>query len=164
MKVVFLEDVPQVARAGEIKEVASGYGRNYLIPRKLALPADAQAISQVEAHRRLKARQQAESEAELQELGRELDGKEITLKAKVGAKDHLYGSITNADIADELKNSAGLVVDKRKIELDEPIRQLGSYEVSVKLAKDLVSQVKVTVVEEAEKEDKKGKKGDEEPS
>jgi len=160
MKVVFLEDVPNVARAGEIKEVASGYGRNYLIPRKLALLADAQAISQVEAQRRMKARQQAESESELQELGRGLDGREVTLKAKVGAKDHLYGSITNADIADELKNSAGLVVDKRKIELAEPIRQLGSYEVSVKLAKDIVSQIRVTVVEEAEKEDKKEEKED----
>jgi large subunit ribosomal protein L9 len=160
MKVVFLEDVPNVARAGEIKEVASGYGRNYLIPRKLALLADAQAISQVEAQRRMKARQQAESESELQELGRELDGREVTLKAKVGAKDHLYGSITNADIADELKNSAGLVVDKRKIELAEPIRQLGSYEVSIKLAKDIVSQIRVTVVEEAEKEDKKAEKED----
>jgi large subunit ribosomal protein L9 len=157
MKVVFLEDVPNVARAGEIKKVASGYGRNYLIPRKLALPADAQAISQVEAQRRLKARQQAESESELQELARELDGREVTLKARVGAKDHLYGSITNADIADELKNSAGLVVDKRKIELAEPIRKLGSYEVSVKLAKDIVSQIRVTVVEEAEEEEKEEK-------
>ncbi len=151
MKVVFLEDVPNVAQAGEIKEVASGYGRNYLIPRKLALLADAQAISQVEAQRRLKARQQAESESELQELARELGGREVTLKARVGAKDHLYGSITNADIAAELESGAGLVVDKRKIELAEPIRQLGSYEVSVKLAKDIVPQIRVTIVEEAEK-------------
>ena len=162
MKVVFLEDVPNVARAGEIKEVAGGYGRNFLIPRKLALPADSQAISQVEARRRIKARQQAESESELQDLARELDGREITLKARVGAKDHLYGSITNADIADELKNSAGLVVDKRKIELAEPIRQLGSYELSVKLAKDIVSQIKVTVAEEAEKEEKKAEKEEKE--
>jgi large subunit ribosomal protein L9 len=164
MKVVFLEDVPDVAQAGEIKEVASGYGRNYLIPRKLALLADAQAISQVEARRRLKARQQAESETELQELAGELDGREVTLKARVGAKDHLYGSITNADIADELKKSAGLVVDKRKIELAEPIRQLGSYEVPVKLAKDLVPQIKITVVEDTEKAEKEAKKekGDEE--
>ena len=154
MKVVFLEDVPNVARAGEIKEVAGGYGRNFLIPRKLALPADSQAISQVEARRRIKARQQAESESELQELGRELDGREVTLKAKVGAKDHLYGSITNADIADELKNSAGLVVDKRKIELDEPIRELGSYEVTVRLAKEIVPKLKVTVTGKAEEEPK----------
>jgi len=162
MKVVFLEDVPNVAQAGEIKEVAGGYGRNFLIPRKLALLADSQAISLVAAQRRIKARQQADSESELEDLARELDGREITIKARVGAKDHLYGSITNADIAAELQNSAGLVIDKRKIELAEPIRQLGSYQVSVKLAKDIVSQIGVTVVEEAEKEDKKAEKEDKE--
>ena len=154
MKVVFLKDVPSVAKAGEIKEVASGYGRNFLIPQKLAMLASPQAVSLVEARRRVKARQQAESETELLELARELEGKEITLEARVGAKEHLYGSITNADIAAELETGAGLVVDKRKIELAEPIRQLGSYEVAVKLAKEIVPQIKVTVIGKAEEEPK----------
>ena len=154
MKVVFLKDVPHVAKAGEIKEVASGYGRNFLIPRELAMLASPQAISLAEAQRRVKARQQAESEAELVELARELEGKEITLEARVGAQEHLYGSITNADIAAELESSAGLVVDKRKIELAEPIRELGSYEVAVRLAKEIVPKIKVTVTAKVEEESK----------
>ena len=154
MKVVFLKDVPRVAKAGEIKEVANGYGRNFLIPQELAMLASPQAISLAEAQRRVKARQQAESEAELLELARELEGKEITLEARVGAQEHLYGSITNADIAAELESSAGLVVDKRKIELAEPIRELGSYEVAVRLAKEIVPKIKVTVMAKAAEESK----------
>jgi len=155
MKVIFLEDVPSVARVGEIKEVATGYARNFLIPRKLALLAGAQAISQAEAQRRKKVRQQAESEGELLELAKQLDGREITIEAKVGAKDHLYGSVTNADITTELEKSVGLVVDKRKIELDEAIRQIGSYEITIRLAKDIVPRIKVTVVGEKVTEDEK---------
>jgi len=154
MKVIFLKDVPNVASAGEIKEVASGYGRNFLIPQKLALLVNPQAINLMATQRRVKAHQQAESEAEFLELAQELDGREITLEARVGAQDHLYGSITNADIAAELQDSAGLVVDKRKIELAEPIRQLGSYEIVVKLAKDIVPKIRVTVIEKMEKEPK----------
>jgi large subunit ribosomal protein L9 len=144
MKVIFLDDVPNVARAGEIKEVADGYGRNFLIPKKLALLATPQAISQAETRDKTKA----ETNTELIELARQLDGKEVSLKAKAGAKDRLYGSITSADIASELSNTVGLVIDKRKIELDEPIRQLGSYEVAIRLAKDIVPKIRVTVTEE----------------
>jgi large subunit ribosomal protein L9 len=154
MKVIFLQDVPHVAKAGEIKEVASGYGRNFLIPQKLAMLASPQAISLAETQRRVKARQQAESEVEFQELAQELEGKEITIEARVGAQEHLYGSITNADIAAELESGAGLVVDKRKIELAEPIRQLGSYEVTVKLAREIMPKIKVTVIAKAEEESK----------
>jgi large subunit ribosomal protein L9 len=154
MKVIFLQDVPRVAKAGEIKEVASGYGRNFLIPQKLAMLASPQAISLAETQRRVKARQQAESEVEFQELAQELEGKEITIEARVGAQEHLYGSITNADIAAELESGAGLVVDKRKIELAEPIRQLGSYEVTVKLAREIMPKIKVTVIAKAEEESK----------
>jgi large subunit ribosomal protein L9 len=118
------------------------------------LLANPQAIRLAEAQQRVKARRQAESEAELLELARELEGKEVTLEARVGAKDHLYGSITNADIAAELEGSAGLVVDKRKIELDESIRELGSYEVTVRLAKEIVPKLKVTVIGKAEEESK----------
>ncbi len=160
MKVVFLEDVPNVARAGDIKEVAHGYGRNFLIPKKLALLYNSQAINLMETQHRMRARQQAESETELLELSRQLAGKEITLKAKVGAKDHLYGSITNADIAAELESTTGIVVDKRKIELAEPIRQLGSHEIAIRLAKDVIPKIKVTVTEKKteKKAEKKTKK------
>lgn len=159
MKVVFLQDVPNVAKAGEIKEVAAGYGRNFLIPKKLAALANPQAVAQVETGDETKAK----VDAELVELARQLEGQEVSLKAHAGAKDKLYGSITSADIAAELENTTGLEVDKRKIELDEPIRQLGSYEVSIRLAQDIIPKIRVTVVEEAppkeeEKPPKKAKK------
>ena len=148
MKVVFLQDVPRVARAGEIKEVADGYGRNFLIPQKLALLAKPGATRLAEIQLKMEARAQAQTEAGLIELARQLDGKEVTLKARAGAKDRMYGSITTADIATELQDSAGIVVDKRKIELVEPIRQLGGYEVAVRLSKDIIPKIKVTVIEE----------------
>jgi len=153
MKVIFLADVPKVARAGEIKEVADGYGRNFLIPQKLAVLVNSSAINIMEAQRRLRAKEEARLETEALELAHQLEGKEVILKARAGAKDKLYGSITNTDIASELETSAGLVIDKRKIELAEPIRQLGSYEVTIRLARDIVPKIKVTVVgEEVEKE------------
>jgi len=148
MKVVFLEDVPSVARSGEIKEVADGYARNFLIPKKLALIANSAAIKLAEARCRAKASQQAETEAELQELAKQIDGKEITLKARAGSKDRLYGSITSADIAAELEKSDGVVVDKKKIDLEEHIHQLGSYEITVRLGGDITPKVKVNVIEE----------------
>ena len=160
MKVIFLQDVPHVARAGEIKEVADGYGRNFLIPKKLALLAKPRAISQTETTDKSKTR----INAELIELASQLEGKKVNLKARVGAKDRLYGSITSADIASELENTTGLVIDKRKLELDEPIRQLGSYEVPIRLAKDIVPKIRVTVTEEeAPKEKEKAPKKAEKP-
>ncbi len=148
MKVIFLQDVPNVARAGEIKEVANGYGRNFLLPQKLASLAVPGATRMLEAQFKLEAREQAKSQASLAELANQLEGKEIILKARAGAKDRLFGSITPTDIADELQNSTGLVVDKKKIELAEPIRQLGNYEVAVRLAKDIIPKITVKVTEE----------------
>ena len=147
MKVIFLEDVPHVAKAGEVKEVADGYGRNFLIPQKLASLASSEAISAAEAQIKRKARSQAQTEAELIELANKLDGREVILEARTGSKDRLYGSITAADIAAEVESTTGLVVDKRKIELDEPIRQVGSYEIAIRLAKDIVPKIKVIVSE-----------------
>ena len=148
MKVIFLQDVPKVARAGEIKEVADGYGRNFLIPQNLAELANTHAINNAETKLKIQARSETEELARMADLAQQLEGKEITLKARAGAKEHLYGSITSTDIADELQNTTGLVVDKRKIELADPIRQLGSHEVTIKLAKDLVPKIKVNVIEE----------------
>lgn len=147
MKVTFLQDVPNVARAGEIKEVANGYGRNFLIPQKLAMLANSPAVSTIETQLKIKARSQVQAEAKSVEQAHHLEGKEIVLKARLGAKGRLYGSITSADIASELQSTVGLVIDKRKIELAEPIRQLGSYEVAIRLAKDVIPKIKVTVTE-----------------
>jgi len=150
MRVVFIEDVPGVAMAGEVKKVADGYGRNYLIPRKLAVLADARATQIVEAQERRKARLEAEIEAEMRELAGKLEGLEIVVRAKAGAKERLYGSITNADIADELSKSAGLEVDKRKIELEKPIQEIGSYDIPIRLTKDIMPRIKLNIVGEEE--------------
>ena len=149
MKVIFLEDVPNVARAGEIKEVADGYGRNFLIPRKLALLARAESVNALKVKLEVQARSQAQTESELSEVANQLDGREIFLEARSGGKDRLYGSITAADIAVELENATGLAVDKRKIEIEESIRQIGSYEVNIRLTKDIVPKIKVTVTEKS---------------
>jgi len=148
VKVIFLQDVSNVARAGEIKEVADGYGRNFLIPKKLAVLASPSAVRAIEGQQKIKAKKQEQIEAELAEMAARLEGIEITLKARVGAKDRVYGSINNADIAAELESTAGITIDKKKIELDEPIRQLGSHEVVVRLSKDLTPKIKVTVTGE----------------
>ena len=148
MKVIFLQDVPNVARAGEMKEVADGYGRNFLIPRKLAAQADPKMMSTIEAQVRASARRVAQNEAEMMELASQLDGKEIVIAARVGANDRLYGSITPADIITELEKSLGVIVDKRKIELENPIRELGSHEIPIRLTKDIIPSITVTVTGE----------------
>jgi len=148
MNVIFLQDVPNVAQAGEMKEVADGYGRNFLIPRKLAAQADPKMMNVIEAQVRAAARQTARNEAEMTELASQLDGKEIAITARVGANDRLYGSITTADIITELEKSFGVIVDKRKIELENPIRELGSHEVPIRLTKNIVPNITVTVTGE----------------
>ena len=148
MRVVFLEDTPGVAKTGEVKEVADGYARNYLIPRKLAFLVTSQVTGQLQAQLNSRARKQAQVTENLSKMADRLNGKEITLKAKVGTKDRLYGSITSADIAGELSRATGIDIDKRKIELPEPIRELGSYDVTIRLARDTLPKIKVTVSEQ----------------
>jgi large subunit ribosomal protein L9 len=147
MKVIFIQNVPGVAKAGEIKEVSSGYGRNYLIPRKMAMLADSKAVNSIGKTIEMAARSQAQTEAELLELSGHLNEREVTIEAKAGVNDRLYGSITAADIANELEKATGFSVDKRKIVLEEPIRQVGSYDITIKLAKDIAPQIRVTVTE-----------------
>ena len=148
MKVVFLEDVSNIAKAGDTKEVADGYARNYLIPKKLAAFVSPEATSRLESQLKARANKQAQLETELTEIANQLEGKEVILKARVGAKDRLYGSITSTDIAAELEKVTGITVDKRKIELDETIRKLGSFDVSIRLNKDIIPSIKVIVSEE----------------
>ena len=149
MKVVFLENVLNVADAGAVKEVADGYARNYLIPRKLAEPATPQALKRVEAQRQTEARREATMENKAHQLSERLEGLAIYVTAKVGANERLYGSITSAHIADEVSKLAGETIDKRKIVLGDPIRKLGGHEVEVRLAKDVSVTMRV-VVEGAE--------------
>ncbi|MFH0914131.1 MAG: 50S ribosomal protein L9 [Chloroflexota bacterium] len=147
MKVIFLEDVPPIAKAGDSREVAGGYGRNYLLPRKLAVMATPANLKNMETHLKARAKVMAKTQAELDELARLLESRELTFKTRVGAKDKLYGSITSGDIAEQLAKT-GIVVDKRKIELAEPIRALGTHEVTVRLGKELTPKLRVTVAEE----------------
>ena len=145
MKVIFLQDVAHVAKTGEVKDVAEGYGRNFLLPRRLAVAATAGAMKEMEALIKREASRRAKTEAELKALAEQLNGKEVTLKAKAGAKDKLYGTVTTADIAAEIEKALNLVVDKRKIALSEPIKQVGSYDVAIKVGHDLTPTIKVTV-------------------
>ncbi len=147
MKVIFLENIPGIANAGDIKEVADGYARNYLIPKKLVAFVNPETTSELKAQLQAKTNQQVKKEAELAEIARQLEGKEVSLKAKVGAKNRLYGSITSADIAAELQNTIGITIDKRKIELIEPIRELGNFDIAIRLSKDIIPKVKVIVIE-----------------
>ena len=151
MKVIFLQDVPKVAKAGQMKEVATGYGRNYLIPKKLATPVTPAAIEAVEAELKKRAKEQAQLDTEMGELAGLIDGKEITIKAQAGSKEKLYGSVTAADIAAEIENALGAAIDKRKVELDKPIQEIGSYQVTVRLTKGVTPGVTVNVIGVGEK-------------
>jgi large subunit ribosomal protein L9 len=148
MKVIFLEDVANVAKAGDVKEVADGYGRNFLLPKKLALVSKPGAVALVKG--------QIEAKAETEKwkkLAAEIEGKEVTFQVKMGAKERMHGSITSANIAAELQNVIGQAVDKRKVDLADPIKTLGVYDVAIKLTKGVEPKIKVNVVaKETEKE------------
>jgi len=149
MKVVFLDDVLNVANEGEIKEVSDGYGRNFLLPRKLALPATPANMRVMEEKKRQQARREAKTGAEVESLGSQLNGKEVTIRAKVGAEGILHGAVTTGDIAAALEKQ-GINIDKRKIELAEPIHDVGPFEISIRLSKDVIPIIKVNVLAETE--------------
>ena len=149
MKVIFLEDVSGVGRVGEVKEVSRGYARNFLLPRSLALAATPAIIKQGESRLQKESRWQMVDRAKLAEQAKQIEGSEIHLQARIGTGDRLFGSITAADIAQELDRVVGSSIDKRKVDIDKPLRQAGSYEVAIKLAKDL--EPRITVVIEPEK-------------
>ena len=149
MKVVFLSDVPNVAKAGDEKTVADGYGRNYLLPRNLAV------ISQPGALAAVKAKMEVKAETEKnKKLAEEIEGKVITFKVKVGVKERMHGSITAANIATELQEVLGQAIDKRKVDLTDSIKQLGSYDVAIKLAKGFEPKIKINVIKKEEEPEK----------
>ena len=166
VKVIFIEDVPKVARVGQSKNVADGFARNYLIPQKLAVVEGSQAARDAEKEVRRKMKQREAEAAELSTLAEKVEGLEITIEAKVGDKEKLYGSVTAADIAARLTELAGHEIDKKRVELAEPIRQVGSYEVPVRFMWDLAATVTVIVKSDAPEvvEEKKARKVEEEPA
>ncbi len=145
MRVVFLKTVLDVARAGDIKEVADGYGRNYLLPRGLATLATAAALQKVEALRQAEAQRQIQLEGDALAFVEILQDFSLTLKGRAAASGRLYGSITNSDIAQQLEAETGYQLDKRQITIEEPIRQLGEHEVLLKLTRDVTATLKVIV-------------------
>ena len=165
MKVVFIEDVPNVASTGDVKKVADGYARNYLFPKKLAVLATEAELKRLDTRRQAESRRQDSEEQEARGFAQTLEELTVTLKARAGTKGRIYGSVTNAAIARELKQLTGRVIDKHTIEIAEPIKVLGEHKVSVRLAKNVTATVTVTVEakEEVEKEAKPGKGEEAEP-
>lgn len=149
MQVLLLKNVPGVGSAGQVKTVNDGHARNYLIPRKLAIPATAGAVKQAEAIQAAAARREAKTLAEAQELARQLEQTTLTFRAKAGEGERLFGSITSGDIADALARDKHITVDKRKIELDSPIKELGERRVALKLHPEVSAHVTVVVEREA---------------
>jgi large subunit ribosomal protein L9 len=148
MKVVLLENIPGKGRAGEIKEVSKGFARNFLLPRGLALEATPAIIKETEARLEKERREEVIDRDKLVELAQQIEGKEIHFKARAGAGDRLFGSVTAADIAEELSQVIGSVIDKKKIDIEKPLRQAGSHEVVVRLAGDIKPQITVVIEEE----------------
>lgn len=148
MKVVLLENIPGKGRVGDIREVSAGFARNFLLPRGLAKVATAAIIKETEARMQKERRDETVNRDRSLELAEQIEGKELHFKARAGADDRLFGSITAADIAEELSQVIGSVIDKRKIDIEKPIRQAGSHQVIIRLAGDIKPQITVIIEEE----------------
>lgn len=148
MKVLFLKDVKNVAKAGEVKEVSEGYAKNFLFPQRLGTPATKEELQKVAELTASEKRREAKIVGETKELAELLSKTKVTIKAKVGEQGRLYGSITSADIATAIEKETGHEVDRRKIELKDPIRTVGAHDVTIRFSKDIVA--KVTAVVEPE--------------
>jgi large subunit ribosomal protein L9 len=145
MKVLLLQEVEGLGESGQIKEVAEGYARNFLLPKKLAVQATPGTIRDLEArHAAEKKRQQAIDE-EMKTLGKQMADGKITVRSKSGEGGKLYGSITTADIAEAVEKQLKQTVDKRKIEVEEPIRHVGEYKIPIKLSKNVTTTITLTV-------------------
>jgi large subunit ribosomal protein L9 len=150
MKIVLLQDIPTLGLSGEIKNVANGYGRNYLIPNRFAALATASIIKQTETKRQEAAVRWQKIEEDQKQLAERINNVTVELKAKAGLEKHLYGSITNADIARELSKVVGVEIDRKKVALTKPIRQLGSYDVIIRFNANVAARIKVIVHPEDE--------------
>ena len=145
MKVLFKKDVPDVAKAGQVKEVADGYARNFLIPRGLAVAASAGALKQVTEIQAVAARHAADEQQSAQNLRQRLESQPIVIEAKAGSQGRLYGSVTGADVASAIQKQIGASVDRHNLEMPDHIRNIGSYQVSVRLHRAVSATVTVEV-------------------
>ena len=146
MKVILQQDIKGVGAEGEVVSVADGYARNYLFPRKLAVEAVGGALKNVQMRQALEERRSERLRSQADQAAAQIEGKSVTISARAGAGDRLYGSITSQDIADAVKTSLNVTVDKRKIQMTDPIKAMGTYTIPVKLHREVTVPLNVQVV------------------
>jgi len=139
------KDVERVGKAGDVKDVADGYGRNYLLPRKLAVPARMGVEAEAKRLREATAKREAKERTEAQALADEIGNKTVVVRLKVGADDKAFGSVTNQDVAAALKAQHRVEIDRHKIDIREPIKTLGEHQVPLRLHRDVTAHVNLIV-------------------
>src|ERR1700748_107988 len=144
MEVILKEDVNKLGHRGDVVKVADGYGRNYLLPQKLAMEATVANKAVIEQMKQSAVRRSAKEKSEAELLVGQLNNVELVFERKVGENEHLFGSVTSAEIAHQLEQK-GYTIDRRKLQLEEPLRQLGEFHVPIKLHREVTAHIKVTV-------------------
>lgn len=147
MEVILKEDVNKLGSRGDVVKVAEGYGRNYLLPRKLAIEASASNKAVIEQMKAAALRRSAKEKAQAEELSKQFEGVSVSFQRRTGEQDQLFGSVTSSDIADALAKK-GFNVDRRKIQLHEPLKTLGEFTVPIKLHKEVTTHLKVVIEKE----------------
>jgi large subunit ribosomal protein L9 len=147
MDVILREDIVNLGSRGEVVKVAPGYARNFLLPKKMAVAATAGNKKIVEQERQSHVRKEAKQKGEAEDLSKLMTGVSVTISQKAGDNDQLFGSVTSKDVADALAGK-NFTIDKRKIQLDEPLKTLGEFKVPVRLHKDVTAEVTVIVVKD----------------
>ena len=146
MKLILLSDVKALGRKGDVVDVAEGYARNFLLPRRLATEADRGALAQLGSQKKAQERRDAQTLADAKALADRLSTAKLAVKAKAGGNGKLFGAVTNADVASAIQDALSVAIDKHKIELKSQIKALGSYPVEIKLHKNVVAKTTVDVV------------------
>lgn len=146
MKLILLSDVKALGKQGQVVDVAEGYARNFLLPRKLAAEANKGALAMLEGQKRAQQKRDAQALAETQELATLLESKPVAVPAKAGGNGKLFGAVTNADVADAIAKAFNVDVDKHKVEVKASIKALGTYPVEIRLGKNIVAKTSVNVV------------------
>jgi large subunit ribosomal protein L9 len=149
MEVILKEDVDTLGHRGDVVKVADGYGRNFLLPKKLAIEATAANRNVIEQMKQSALRRSAKEKESAQQLVAQMEQVELAFTRKVGENEHLFGSVTSSDIAHALEQK-GYTIDRRKVQLDEPLKQLGEFHIPVKLHREVSAHIKVTVSAESE--------------